>query len=185
MLTGMKRFKHGSSLVTVALLVLAGVAGRLLPHAPNATPLTALALVSGAALGGFHSVFIPLATLLITDLLIGTYSMPVMASVYACFLLPVTLGRFFLKNDRRPWLIGGIASISSVVFFLVTNFAIWFFDDWYSHDLTGLMGCYAAALPFARNMISADLLWSAALFSGLAIIEGRKITVLTPAVVKS
>lgn len=185
MLTGMNKLKHGSSLVTVAMLILAGVAGRLLPHAPNATPLTALALVSGAALGGYTAIFIPLGTLLLTDMLIGTYSIEVMVSVYLCFLLPVVFGQVFLKSNRSPWLIGGLAAVSSVIFFVVTNFSIWYFGDWYPHNLNGLTACYAAALPFARNMLSADLLWSAALFAGLAMIEGMAISTKLPSPVKS
>ena len=185
MLTGMNKLKHASSVITVAMLILAGIAGRLLPHAPNATPLTALALVSGASLCGYRAIFIPLCTLFLTDLLIGTYSIEVMVSVYLCFLLPVFLGKAYLKSNRRPLLIGSLAALSSVIFFRVTNFSIWYFGDWYPENMAGLMACYAAALPFALNMLSADLIWSATLFAGLAMIEGRTIAVKLPTLSKS
>jgi len=155
----------------IGLLVLAGVLGRLLPHAPNATPMAALGLVAGAAMGGRLAIVIPLATLAITDLVIGTYAPVVMATVYACMALPGVLGATVLKNRRNPFMVGLCAAVSSTVFFLATNFAVWYGGGWYEASVAGLMQCYAAALPFARNMLAADLVWSAALFAGLVVLE--------------
>lgn len=178
--TGTTKTKHGTLLATIATLILAGIAGRLIPHAPNATPLTALALVSGAALGGYLGLIVPVMSLLFTDLLIGTYATEVMISVYLCFMLPVIFGRLVLKKDRRPWLVSSLAVVSSAIFFLTTNFTIWYFGNWYPPTWQGLIACYTAALPFAVNMIVADLVWSALLFSALALIEGRSLLHWSP-----
>lgn len=161
----------GRTPLMIGFLVLAGALGRLLPHAPNATPMAALGLVAGAALGGRLAVLIPLATLALTDLIIGTYAPVVMATVYACMALPGVLGATVIKNRRNPLSISFCAAISSVTFFLVTNFAVWYGGGWYEASVAGLMQCYAAALPFARNMLAADLVWSAALFAGLVLLE--------------
>jgi hypothetical protein len=70
-------------------------------------------------------------------------------------------------------MIAGCAVLSSALFFVVTNFAVWYSGAWYGDDFAGLIKCYAAALPFARNMLAGDLIWSAALFTGLAVLESR------------
>jgi hypothetical protein len=48
-------------------------------------------------------------------------------------------------------------------FFVVSNYAVWAGGDMYPHTMSGLMACYAAAIPFYRN----DLI-STAVVAGLA-----------------
>jgi hypothetical protein len=48
-------------------------------------------------------------------------------------------------------------------FFILSNYAVWVGGDMYPHNLSGLVACYAAAIPFYRN----DLL-STAIVAGLA-----------------
>jgi hypothetical protein len=45
-----------------------------------------------------------------------------------------------------------------------------------------LVGCYVAAIPFFRNMLLGDLLYSALLFSALAFAEDRFVRLREPAV---
>lgn len=166
-----RNFYKAQAPLMIGFLVTAGVLGRLLPHAPNATPMAALGLVAGAALGGRFAVLVPLVTLALTDIVLGTYAPVVMATVYACMAVPGILGNTVLKNLRNPLAIGICAAFSSVLFFVATNFAVWAGGGWYAPTLAGLTECYVAALPFARNMLMADLVWSIALFAGLALIE--------------
>ena len=63
----------------------------------------------------------------------------------------------------------GSALLSSVVFFLVTNFAHWLFMEMYPQTLAGLLTGYAAALPFFKYQLAGDLFWSAMLFGGYAL----------------
>lgn len=163
-----------SMILTIALLVIAGSLGRLIPHAPNATPMTAIGLVAGAALGGRFALVLPLSIMAVTDLLIGTYEPRVMIAVYVCFLFPVLLGYLGLRGNRNPFRVALSATISSAIFFVVTNFAVWYGSGWYPQNSDGLWECYLAALPFFRNMLAADLVWSAALFTGLAFVESRQ-----------
>jgi len=48
-------------------------------------------------------------------------------------------------------------------FFLVSNYAVWVGGNMYPRNLSGLIACYAAAIPFYRN----DVL-STAVVAGLA-----------------
>ena len=54
----------------------------------------------------------------------------------------------------------------SLLFFFVTNGAVWLFAEGsiYPKTLAGLATCYWMALPFFRNTVASDLLFSAAFF---------------------
>lgn len=146
------------------------VMARIIPHLPNAAPLTAIALVGSLYLGRKWAVLLPLSALFVSDLLIGFYDWKIMASVYISFALIGTLTWICRKHQ-------GLAPVSTVVigspllFFLITNAAVWLFSTWYTKDLTGLLYSYELGLPFLRNMIMGDIFYSILL---LGIIEGAR-----------
>ena len=41
----------------------------------------------------------------------------------------------------------------------------------YPHDAAGLVACYVAAIPFFQNTVPGDLVYSALLFGGFALLE--------------
>ncbi|MBI1324504.1 hypothetical protein GC170_15150 [bacterium] len=168
---------RGSAIFLLPLLSVAGIMGRMLPHQPNATPTAALALVAGAALGMRSALLLPMIVLMATDLFLGTYEPLVMVSVYACMAIPAFVGSNLIGERRKPLVIAGSAAICSGIFFIVTNFAVWASGEWYDRTFAGLVACYTAALPFFRNMLAADLLWSGVLFTGLALIESYRIEI--------
>ncbi len=151
------------------LLVALIVAGRLLPHPANFTPVAAVALFAGFLFTRRTvALCIPLAAMWVSDAVIGTYDYKVMLVVYGALLFPVAL-RPFLRARLTPVRVGVGAVSCSVFFFVTTNLAVWLFGGWYPHTWNGLLQCYAAALPFLRNMVCCDLLWSTLLFGGYAL----------------
>ena len=46
---------------------------------------------------------------------------------------------------------------ASFTFFLVSNFGVWW--HWYPHTFSGLLTCYALAIPFYKNTLLGDLLF--------------------------
>ena len=73
--------------------------------------------------------------------------------VYACFLATTALGQ--LVTDRRSvWQVGAATLAGSVLFFLVTNFAMWAGGQIYPLTATGLAACFVAAIPFFRNSLA-------------------------------
>jgi hypothetical protein len=59
----------------------------------------------------------------------------------------------------------GAAVISSVSFFVISNFAVWAaWPAMYPRSLGGLMASYAAGLPFFRGTAESDLFFSLAMF---------------------
>jgi len=108
--------------------------------------------------------------LFLSDLVLGFYHH--MEVVYAAFMLIVCMGLWLQKN-RSPVAIAGAALASSVLFFLLTNFGVWTFDSLYPRTLNGLIACYLAAIPFFRNTLQGDLLYTFILFGGFALLERR------------
>jgi len=56
-------------------LILAGMGLRLLPHPANFTPLTALAIFSGAVLPPGAALTVPLLAMMASDLVVGPHSL--------------------------------------------------------------------------------------------------------------
>jgi hypothetical protein len=152
-------------------MLLAAAVSRLLPHPPNFTPVAALALFGGASFSDKRTAFlVPLAALLLSDLWLGFYAItPV---VYGCFALNVCLG-FWLRRRHGLGRIAAAAVTGSVIFFILTNLGVWAFDSLYPKTSAGIAQCYLAAIPFFKNTLAGDLVYSALLFGGLALAEKR------------
>ncbi len=158
-------------LATLIAMVLAAAATRLVPHPWNLTSITAVALFGGAYFQDRRLAFaVPLGALFVSDLVLGAY--PGMAVVYGSFTLIVGVG-LWLRSRRQPAMIAGAALVSSVLFFVLTNLGVWAFEPLYSKTWSGLVACYLAALPFFRNSLEGDLLYTLILFGGFALLERR------------
>jgi hypothetical protein len=92
--------------------------------------------------------------------------------VYACLLATVAIGRT-VGNRRSFGQVSGAALAASVLFFVVTNFAVWAHGRLYPLTWSGLAACYTAAIPFFRNSLLGDAAFTALLFGGLALLERR------------
>jgi hypothetical protein len=139
------------------------VIARLAPHAPNFTPVAASALFAGAVLRSRTlALAVPLAAMVISDLLIGWHDWRLMGVVYASLALPALLGMW--GRARAAIVLVPLALSSSLLFFATTNFAVWAFSGMYAHDLHGLVHCYVAALPFLQNTVIGDMFWTTLLF---------------------
>ncbi len=150
-------------------LVLLAIGGRFIPHPANATPIAAMALFAGVYFNRKLSILLPLAAMFLSDLFIGFYSMPIMVSVYASFAVTGVIG-WWLSKHRGVISTAGSTIVSSTIFFLVTNFAVWQFGSLYAHTGSGLMESYILGLPFYRNMLVGDLLYVAILFGAYEFI---------------
>ncbi|OGY55270.1 MAG: hypothetical protein A3A24_02080 [Candidatus Buchananbacteria bacterium RIFCSPLOWO2_01_FULL_46_12] len=152
-----------NKIVIAFILIVLGVTCRLLPHWWNFTPLAAIALFSGVYLGWRYALVLPLLTMLSSDIFIGFYEWPVMLAVYGSFIL-IGLISWGVKKYKSVETIFAASIIASVIFFLVTNYAVWQFSPWYEKSLAGLLESYTLALPFFRNTLLGDLFYSAVLF---------------------
>ncbi len=165
-----KLTKKGKTLeFFIALLfVLIGVSLRLLPHPPNFAPILAIALFGGVYLSRRIAFVLPIFAIAISDIFIGYYGIILMIAVYGTFLLSVVLG-FWLKKHKKWYTVGGIAILSAVLFFLITNFAVWAFTPWYAKTLSGIIQCYIMAIPFFRNTLLGNLFYVTVFFGAYEI----------------
>jgi hypothetical protein len=155
----------------IVTMIAVAAAARLIPHPPNMTPIFAMALFGGATLADKRLAFlVPLAALFVSDVLIGFHNQ--MIAVYGAFVLIVCIG-LWLQQRKTALTIAGAAIATSLLFFVVSDFGIWLAGDMYPRTFAGLVACYTAALPFLRNQMVGDLLYTAVLFGGFALLERR------------
>ena len=152
------------------IFILVGVSLRLLPHAPNFAPIAAIALFGGVYLSRKTALILPIAVLMISDIFIGSYGIKLMAFVYASFLICVLLG-FWLKKHKKWQTVLGSSILSGIIFFILTNFAVWIFTPWYAKTISGIVQCYVMALPFFRNTLLGNIFYVGAFFGSYEIVR--------------
>jgi hypothetical protein len=165
-------------------MIVASALTRLLPHPPNFAPITAMALFAGAHIQHPLLAFaVPISAMILSDmgleLMTGWGFYSGMWIVYGTFILITVLGRI-VRNRIHVVSVFTATMAGSTVFFLLTNFGVWFGSSLYPKTLDGLAACYSAALPFFQNSVLGDLFFSAVLFGGFALAE-RSLGFLHPA----
>ncbi|MGB2601091.1 MAG: DUF6580 family putative transport protein [Candidatus Omnitrophota bacterium] len=141
------------------ILILIGFLLRLVPHMPNMAPVAAIALFAGAYLDKRIVPWVPLAIMMISDLIIGLHG--VFLYTWGAFILVGFIG-MWLKERRTPANILGATVVSALLFFVITNFGVWI--AWYPRTLDGLVMCYIKAIPFLRNTMAGNIVFAAVLF---------------------
>lgn len=149
------------TILSILGLIGVGLLGRLAPHPPNTTPVTAVAFAAGKYVGPLWAVVIPLVVMVLADLVIGFYDWRVLLSVYGSIVVIGGIG--ILARNAPPAAVILLVMASSMLFFLVTNFAVWAASSWYPPTLDGLLASYVAGLPFLRNMFLGDVFYAASL----------------------
>lgn len=155
----------GAAAAMIGICVLA----RLLPHPPNVSPVASLAVFGGAFFATKRmAIAVPLLAMLVSDLVLGFHG--AMVAVYASLAISVLIGRHV---RRRPNLrrIAGATLASSIVFFVLSNLAVWMM--WYPTTLSGLTTCFAAAVPFFQNSLVGNAFFSSVVFGSAAMMQSR------------
>ncbi len=158
-----------------------------LPVAYNLSALGALALVSGAVVRPrWLALTLPLGCRLLTDCWIeaktgfGFYNGMVFDyTAYAMIFAVGTLlaGQSLLNRKKssvaKNALTGLLAGLGSgAIFFIVSNLGVWLLapEHSYTRDLSGLIKCYVAAIPFAKGTFIGDLLYSGVFFGIIGML---------------
>lgn len=155
------------------LFVLFAVASRLLliPHPWNFTPVVAALLYFGAR-GSRRQMWMPLVLLIAADLALDKYYGYAFSwdlfLTWGWYAAMLGLGTV-LRENAKPLRVAGSALTGSVTFFLVSNFGVWAATNMYAKTVSGLMVCYAAGVPFFRNTLAGDLLYTSVMF-GLPVV---------------
>ena len=151
------------------IYILFAVAARLpfMPHPWNFAPVTAALLYFGAR-GSRRQLWMPLALLIASDLILDKYVYAYAFSwdlflTWGWYAAMLFLGTA-LRENAKPLRVVGAALTGSVTFFLVSNFGVWAATNMYAKTVAGLMVCYAAGVPFFRRTLEGDLLYTAVMF---------------------
>ncbi len=157
-----------TKIIIPALLITLGFISRLLPHPANFAPIGAIALFGGLYLPKKWALILPLAVMFVSDLFIGFYSWQIMSAVYASFVLMGIIG-FLIRNKKSFSKVLGGTILGSVLFFIITNAAVWMFGTMYTHDFSGLIQSYFMALPFFKNSLLGDLFYVGVMVGGFEV----------------
>lgn len=164
-----------TSIISILFLMVLGILSRLIPHPWNFTALGSASLFAGALMlrsdlplpkwaRGILSLLVPMTILFLSDLALGFYEG--MMATYLASLVVVALGWIWASNLsegglKKAALVqgAGFMLLGSTIFFLMSNFAVWHLSGMYAKSLSGLLTCYALALPFFHWQILGDLVY--------------------------
>lgn len=165
------------------LMVLGAAIFRLAAHEFhwwNIAPLAAMALLGGMHFGRRYALWVPLAVLAVTDIVLNAWmGYPLFywprAIDYAAFLAIGGLGMWVRSRSTGTKV--GAAIATPFLFFLVSNFGVWLFglnlaNEHYPKTLGGFGDCYAAALPFLRGTMIGD--WAFMTAFAVAVLLVRR-----------
>lgn len=147
--------------IGLALITFA-VTFRLVPHPENFAPIAALAIFAGAILPARWALTLPLAAIIVSDLLIGLHS--TIFFTWGSFVAIAWLSSRYMKK-LKPLTIGFASLGASTFFYLVSNFGVWLDGRLYPPTVEGLISCYYNALPFFKNTLLGDMFYTAVIFS--------------------
>ena len=129
---------------------------RLIPHPYNFTPLLAAGVFSGFYFRQFFlGLFVIIVSMFIGDLFLGFHS--TMFFTYIALIVPVALGIFMRRFKFTAIVVTSL--ISSIAFFLITNFGAWLTLDIYEKNFAGLINSYVLAIPFFHNTLISTFLY--------------------------
>lgn len=166
-------------IIAIALVVF-GVVGRFIrikyfPELYGVETLTTSCLFAGALLGGRYALIVPLVIIGVSDMIIG--NTPIMFFTWTAWIAIGSLG-MILHKKRSPdttfaLKLTGMGVVSTLFFYLWTNFGVWLIDGMYPHTGAGLVQSYVMGLPFLRNQIFGNLvIIPIAFLAGLLVWRG-------------
>ncbi len=145
--------------------------GRIIPHPPNFTPILATAIyIPYIIKDKWIAMSIPLLAMFIADLWIGFH--PYMLWVYGAIGLSTLISNWSMRFGKEYIQLGTMAILSSVLFFIITNFAVWTMWDNYPKTIEGLIMCYTMAIPFFHNTLLSTIVYTSLLV--LTVKKGMK-----------
>lgn len=156
-----------SKLISPTLIIIFSVVLRLLPHPPNFAPIAGMALFGGVYLNKRYALVVPLIALFISDYFLGFHN--TMPFVYGSFVISGIIGIWIKTHKTAKNIIIG-SFLSSLLFYLISNFGVWLLGGLYPKNVPGLVLSYTMALPFFRNTIIGDLFYTGVFFGSYELI---------------
>ena len=169
-----------ANMIVAILLVLTAAVSRVVMYPHNFSPIIGMALFSGSVLANRKLAFaMPILAMFMSDVLFelfhiapGFWGWGQLAG-YGILALITVLG-FYLKKIT-VLNVAGFSIASTLIFFFLSNSSFFLIDNnvyhTYANSFSGYMDCLAAGVPFLKNNLIADLLYSAVFFGGYVLLE--------------
>jgi len=158
-------------LLLVAFLIAFNVVARLLPHAPGFLPVAASGLFAARYLRiPALAVIVPLLGMALSDMALPNEDWRITFVGFVAISIPALAG-IATRRWHGVLPVAGTMVACSLVFFLLSNGAVWAFSGMYPLTWQGLTQCYIAALPFLDKTVLGDLFWTAILFGGAWLVQ--------------
>ena len=155
------------------ILILILALSRLIPHPPNFTPIIAVAIMSSYLFRNIYfSLTVLLISMLLSDFIIGFYKN--MFFVYVpLFLITYLFYKITKKINIKNLFL--FSFLGAFIFYLVSNFGVWFTGSLYEKNLNGLIECYLLAIPYFKNTVFSTIFFSyLAFFVNYLYLIGKK-----------
>ncbi|MFC0184566.1 hypothetical protein SAMN04515674_10762 [Pseudarcicella hirudinis] len=155
----------------------------LTPSMANFSPVGAMALFGGAYFVDKRwSYLVPIIALWLSNLVLNnvvykayypTFSFGFEKWVFISFIALVSVGILMLKKvSLTNLLFANLAG--TLVFFIVSNFGVWAGEkQLYPKTFEGLVTCYTMALPFLKNSLISNLLFSGVMFGAFELAKTK------------
>ncbi len=163
------------SAIILGLFCLIAIFGRIIPHPSNMTPFLALLILGNQHLLRRHTLLFSLLALFLSDCLLALWQPhPLFGNwtffTYSGWLMIAWLSQSIKQRSDFSLTWVGLASLG---FWLWTNFGSWLCGALYPNTLSGLITCYALALPFLERGLIGDLVWFTVLYTALQRYQRR------------
>ena len=146
----------------ILLMTILLIMSRLITDIPNFTPTIALVIFTGYFIKNRYTVLlIILISQGISDFYIGLHDS--MLFIYFSFLLIAFISPLVIKKLNLSSVITA-SLIGPVIFFIISNFGVWYSMNIYSNDMRGLIECYLAGVPFFDETLISTLLFSITIY---------------------
>lgn len=158
-------------------------------HTPlhNFTPIGAMAIFGGCYFDRkWKALFVPLATLWLTDLLMNyfiyfhkwTWFYDGFLWTYGSFSLMVVLGMAIHKVNIKTVFFAGISA--ALLHWIITDFGVWLGGGMdittrlpYTKDITGFLKCYVLAIAYLKNMAIGNMVFGSIMFGAFELAQKR------------
>ncbi len=163
-------------LISYTAIILVAIVARVIPHPPNFAPIGGLALFSGSHFKKKIALLIPITAMFLSDIFLGFHK--TILFVYLSFIIIALIGGLIKTNKWQSLLKASL--VSSILFFLITNFGVWATGSMYQKNINGLTQSYVMGLPFFRNTLISDLFYSFSFFYGYRFLSKFSLKKLLP-----
>ena len=153
----MKTFykKYNKYILPIFLIVILSFS-RLIPHPWNFTPILAAGIFSGFYFKNFFlSLFIVVSAMFLSDIYLGFHN--TMFFTYIALAIATGIGIYIKQLKTFEIFVSGF--VSSVCFFIITNFGAWISLEMYEKNLSGLINSHVMAIPFFHNTLISTIIY--------------------------